>query len=183
VNENQPKNNEYVKTFNAKDLGQSLREVAVDVIRRDDKDIESRWFHSNKDADLFIWSDEKKNILKQQVTFYGQVVEWNVVEGLRTGLLIEDETSQGMSASPLIRYDISPQKHTIEQSIDIVGHIGGLSSLDKSQVIINFTKASIFSELSPEEILKRFGIEDVYKHKDNWILKMLKSLGLVGKKK
>ena len=134
-----------VHTFNAKDLGLSLREVAVDVMRKEQNEVESRWFHSLKDVDLFIWKDHRQRIIKQQVTYYGQLVEWNPIEGVRTGLIIEDETrdtrgiegsSNGVKGSVLIRYDVEPQKHAIEQGAEIIGYVPGLAE-DLRQALVS----------------------------------------------
>lgn len=129
--------------FNAKDIGASLKEVAVDVIKREGENIESRWYHSPKDADLFFWRNDRGSIIKQQVTYYGQLTEWSLIEGLRTGLLIEDETSQKISSSPLIRYDSRPQLQAVAQSIEIVENITSLSLDDRAKIIQNFAASPI----------------------------------------
>ncbi len=180
---NQPSIAEAVKMFNAKELGRSLREVAVDMMKNENRNIESHWFHSSKDADMFIWKDESKNIIKQQVTFYGQLIEWNVLEGVRTGLLVEDEASQKMGSSPLIRYDQRPQQHGIEQGVDIVSHVQGLSDGDKLQIIENFTKSPHFNQMTSEEIIQRYGLYLKSNKAPSWLLKLLQSIGLFGKKK
>lgn len=169
--------------FNAKELGRSLREVAVDVMQKENRNIESHWFHSNKDADMFIWKDENKNIIKQQVTFYGQLIEWNVLEGVRTGLLIEDEASQKMGSSPLIRYDHMPQQHGIEQGVDIISHVQGISDSDKLQIIENFTKSPHFNQMTSEEIIRRYGLYLKSNRPHSWLQKLMMALGLWGKKK
>lgn len=130
-----------VEVFNAKILGSSLQEVAVEFIKSEGLEIESRWFHSKKDADFFIWSDHRKNIVKQQVTYYGQVIEWNIIDGLRTGVLVEDEKSQQMGSSPIIQYDLTPQFHTVTQCIQLIHFIPNLLDTTKSQVIYNFTQS------------------------------------------
>ncbi|OFZ18135.1 MAG: hypothetical protein A2Z20_06225 [Bdellovibrionales bacterium RBG_16_40_8] len=138
-NKESPPGNKYsIIIFNAKEIGLSLKEVAVEVIKSESSEIESRWFHSKKDADLFIWKDKNKNIIKQQVTFFGQLIEWNIAEGLRTGLLIEDEISQKMGSSPLIKFDVKPQKPAVDQGVDIVEHVPGLSNDEKIRIIENF---------------------------------------------
>jgi hypothetical protein len=172
-----------VRLFDARELGESLREVATDIIRAEEQNVESRWFHSKKDVDLFIWKDQSHNIIKQQVTFYGQLVEWNVIEGLRTGLIVEDETSQGISASPLIRYDSAPQPHSIEQGVDIIGYIQLMADEDKLQLIENFIRNPHFAMMKPENILQRYGLH-LRKSKDQSLWRrLLNRLGLSGKKK
>lgn len=145
-----------IRMFNAKEIGSSLQEVAAELIKREDQNIESRWFHSNKDADLFIWRDQLKNVIKQQVTYFGQLVEWNVLEGVRTGMLIEDETSQQISASPIIQYDLMPQQHAVSQCIELLGYVPGLTEDDKSQLIHNYMQSPKFADQSPDELIKKY---------------------------
>ncbi|MCB0350459.1 MAG: hypothetical protein KDD38_04705 [Bdellovibrionales bacterium] len=166
--------------FDARELGLSLKEVATDIIKKEDKEIQSHWYHSSKDADLFIWKDHKNNIIKQQISFYGQLMEWNIIEGVRTGLVIEDETTK-LNGSALIRYDGELQKQTAQQGIDIVGHVPGLNAQDKIDIISNFIKSPLFSQMSPEEILSRYGIQSKAKTKPEWLIRILNWLGLSGK--
>ncbi len=160
ANENRPatKMRRSVKPFNAREIGRTLTEVAVDLIRSEDRNIESRWFHSPHDADLFFWRDDQKNIIKQQVTFFGQLIEWNVVEGLRTGVVVEEEGSdQKTKGSPVIRFDLDPQKHTLEQGLDIIAHTAALSEDDKRRILNNFVNGPRLLSLTPEEVLTRYG--------------------------
>jgi hypothetical protein len=183
--EGQPPTSELegVKIFNAKELGRSLREVAVEVLQKEDHNIESHWYHSAKDADMFIWKDQHKNIIKQQVTFYGQLIEWNVLEGVRTGLLIEDEVSQKIGSSPLIRYDSVPQQHGIEQGVDIVSHVQGLTQSDKLKIIENFIQSPHFNQMTPEEVMKRYGLHRQKTQNLTWLTRLMMALGLSVKNK
>ncbi len=52
----------FPKFFNPQTLGQSLKEVQVDLLGTH-PEVVSRWFHSAKDADLFIWHDSAQNII------------------------------------------------------------------------------------------------------------------------
>jgi hypothetical protein len=168
--------------FDARELGQSLKEVATDIIIKEDKEIQSHWYHSKKDADLFIWKDHKHNIIKQQISFYGQLMEWNIIEGVRTGLVIEDEATK-LNGCALIQYDIDLQMQTARQGIDIVGHIPGLNNQDKIDVINNFITSPIFSQLSPYEILLRYGVPVKVKTKPEWLSRLLNWLGFSKKNK
>lgn len=126
--------------FNPRLIGESLKQVAVDIVQSENQGIESRWFHSQNDADLFFWKDKQKNIIKHQMTFLGQVLVWDIVDGLRTGVVVDDETA-GKSESALIKFDQSPQKQTVMQGIEILVHVGGLSSEEKQKIIKNCSQA------------------------------------------
>jgi len=123
--------------FNAREIGRTLTEVAVEHLKREGRDIESRWFHSPHDADVFYWRDEQKNIIKQQISFLGQLLEWNMTEGLRTGVVIESARAADMDAS-LVHFDPIPQRKTVEQGLEILDHMTTLDVETKRRIIRNF---------------------------------------------
>src|SRR4051794_6420331 len=117
----------YPRFFDPVELGKSLKEVATDVIATTHADVVSRWFHSSKDADLFIWMDKNNNIIKQQLSYYGQVVEWNAVEGLKTGHIVTDEARDRKQGSEILRFDEVPQVTSIQQATQLLNNITALS--------------------------------------------------------
>jgi hypothetical protein len=125
----------FPRHFDPKMLGETLKEVATDFIAGGQGDFISRWFHSSKDADFFVWYDSRKNIIKQQLTFYGQVVEWNVIEGLRTGVIVESESESHMNPSETIFFDQGVQSETVEQGMQLVRHISGLNDIEREQIV------------------------------------------------
>lgn len=147
----------FPKYFNPQELGNSLKEVATDVIQSSGQEVVSRWFHSTKDADLFIWSDRQRNILKQQLSYYGQVVEWNIVEGVKTGFVIEQENDQRVSGSEILRFDVKPQTATIEQALRLLECITALPDDERKVLMGNFCQLAGSNALSPEEFVARFG--------------------------
>jgi hypothetical protein len=146
----------YPRFFNPQELGKSLKEVATDFVANTHKNIISRWFHSAKDADLFIWLDSNQNIIKQQLSFYGQVVEWNVVEGVKTGLIVETEVQTKMNSSEVVRFDTKPQKGPVEQALALLDHITALKDGERQALVVNF-KSEGGTTMPPEMFLERFG--------------------------
>ena len=148
--------------FNPKRIGASLKEVSKDYIQTESQDVISRWLHSEQDADLFLWIDEKKNIIKQQLSFHGQVVEWNLIEGVKTGFIFEDDskTDEGqsptMDASELIRYDESPQGNTLQQAFELIRHIEALTDIERKKIQDNFKKDPSLGNISPEAFLEKY---------------------------
>lgn len=144
--------------FNAREMGRSLEEISVELIKTESQKITSRWFHSNKDVDLFVWMDESKNVLKQQLTFHGQVLEWNLVEGLKTGVIMEEESADRRSrlGSELIRYDEPLQRATQLQGLELLQFVEALTPQDKATILFNFEKGHSFDTMSVEQILSRF---------------------------
>lgn len=143
--------------FNARDLGASLEEVATQDISAASGKLFSRWFHSAKDADLFIWFDGDRNVLKQQLSFYGQVVEWNVLEGVKTGHILIDETKPSRKGSEIVRFDSKAQKSSIDQAVKVLSFVKNLNDSEKELLSGNFTTTSIAKSLSAEEFVARFG--------------------------
>lgn len=149
---------DFPRFFNAEDLGKSLKEVATDVIAtQGDQKVISRWFHSAKDADLFIWLDSRQNIIKQQLTFFGQVVEWNVIEGVKTGMVVEDETPSKVKASEIVHFDLTPQKAPLEQAKALLNFITALNDDERRLLVTNFTGLSRATPVDPQEFVERFG--------------------------
>ncbi len=165
-----------VNLFRAKDIAHSLAEVAVDLIKSEDRNIESRWFHSPMDADLFFWRDDQKNIIKQQMTFYGQLVEWNVVEGVRTGVIIEDEGRAQRGGTPMIRFDTQLQKHTVDQGVSIIENMTVLRPEDKSLLLSNFVRGPKLLSLGVEEIIKKYG-NYMAQPGTTWFQRLLTAIG------
>ena len=145
--------------YNAQDLGKSFRAVSVDFIKTESHDIVNHWYHSAKDADLFVWMDSESNIIKQQLSFYGQVIEWNVVEGLKTGCLLENDNLEGKQrGSEIIKFDPLPQKSCLAQAVDLLHHIEVLKQNDRQLLIENFVSTDrTLSKMNPEEFVKKFG--------------------------
>ncbi len=145
--------------FNPKELGRALREVATDLIKTETQDVVSRWFHASHDLDLFLWLDKNKNIIKQQLSFHGQIVEWNLIEGVKTGYVYEDESKEiggGQPQSELVRYDESLQKRTLEQALEIISFTEALSGHERKGVIENFLKDPSLGNISPEAFLQKY---------------------------
>jgi hypothetical protein len=169
---------ESAKYFDAEALGASLRQLAVDVVKGESTDFMSRWFRSShSDADLVIWTDGEKRIIKHQLCFYGQVVEWNPISGTRTGLVIEEEVLEGQTAEqdgeppvkrpePLdregsdreiaetIRFDKSAQGHVIKQAIQLLGFVHELPENDRSMLIYHLRESPKLHKNARERALK-----------------------------
>lgn len=147
----------FPRFFDPIELGKSLKEVATDVIATTHADVIGRWFHSSKDADLFIWLDKKQNIIKQQLSYYGQVVEWNAVEGVKTGHIVVDENRGRARESEILCFDESPQVASVQQAVDLLSHITALTSIERDALLRNFTEEDPGTLLSAEEFISRFG--------------------------
>ncbi|MCB0412341.1 MAG: hypothetical protein KDD22_07435 [Bdellovibrionales bacterium] len=150
--------NSFPTFFNARTMGRSLREVATDLIQTESQDVVSRWFHSEDGIDLFIWSDESHLIIKQQLSFHGQVMEWNIVEGLKTGVILEDDTAKTfkVDSSEVVRYDEVLQLATLRQGIELLEHVDALSKEDRQKLQDNFRNNPTLDHISADQFMARF---------------------------
>jgi len=155
--------------FSSRTIGRTLREVAVDLIQMDTEDVVSRWFHSQPaETDLYTWVDRRQNILKQQLSFYGQIVEWNCVEGIKTGVVIESELEatgapkkeEALQVNPseTIQFDSKPQPKTVELAVEILNHMEEADTIFKQQLVENFKHPQNIQSLGEEAFIQRFGL-------------------------
>lgn len=146
--------------FDATKFGRELKEISADLIISESNKVESRWFHSKNDMDLFLWLDKEQNLIKQQFCYFGQVVEWNIIEGLKTGLVIADVNEYGEEVdvgSPLVQYDDEPHKFCVGQTVEIISEMTELEEDIKKDVLNNFMNSPSVDNIDPEEFLLRYG--------------------------
>jgi hypothetical protein len=152
--------------YDGKVFGQNLKEVSVDFIETEKSDLTSRWFHGDPGTDLYAWVDSKNNIIKQQLSFVGQVVEWNCLDGIKTGVVIETdlenaqeshrEPDEAKQMSEAVQFDREPQNSAVKLALEILNH----SQIDdrlRKQLIGNFQDPQHMQSMSPNEFMKRFG--------------------------
>ncbi len=128
--------------YDARLIGASLKPVSDRLVQTEHKNIRCRWWHSSKDADLFIWqSDQNDRCIKMQFSFFGQIVEWNLVDGIRTGVVVEDLTmSQNLKGSELIQYDAVPNSTAIQLAIKVFHEIDSLDKGDLQELLERFSR-------------------------------------------
>lgn len=138
--------------MNLGEVGKNLHEMSSQIIPTPTMPVVRRWFHSNKDVDIYMWVDSQQQVIKQQVLLYGQVVEWNIVDGLRTGFLYVDEVEQSQN----IAYDELPQSQSIFQALELIKSSEVVEEVKKVWVD-NFHKGRSISQLRDEELMEKFG--------------------------
>lgn len=158
--------------LNIKDIGGSIKEMGSDMVKTTHQNVVSHWYHSDMDADLIIWKDEKQNIIKQQVNLLGQVIEWNIVDGLRTGFVVETEAKEeaegknprpkkeqgpGLSGPNEIKFDRLPAAQSVTQAIELIHFLKCVSEQDKEALAYNLKNAPKISSMEPKEFLRKFG--------------------------
>ncbi len=142
--------------FNAKEIAFGFKKMTVDVIKTTSQEVTGVWFHSDCDAELYLFKDKNTNIIKQQLIFCGQLVEWNIVEGVRTGALFEEEFDQGAQFQEDYVMDKKPIKVAVEQAQDIISFIDQSLVLEKDEILSNYVDAPQLSHMNPKEVLKKY---------------------------
>lgn len=159
----------YPRFFNPERIGETLKEVSSDLLRVESRDIVGRWFHSPDEIDLFIWIDESKTIVKQQLTFYGQVVEWNAIEGTKTGVIVEEEQAGQVKASETIRFDDNLQVQQLSLAMNLIQHVLALTHDEQQQLITNFFRGQRNRSVSNDaEFLNRYS-HWIADHRPTWL--------------
>lgn len=143
--------------YSAKDLGASLKKVASDIVTTDSQSVTSRWYHSDQDVDLYVWMDEQENVIKQRVQLCGQIVEWNVLDGIRTGLVAEEENGIGLYGDGVFKFDEAPLEASVWQATDLIKYVQVMEAPLRSKLIENFVESPDIKTLTPSEFLARYG--------------------------
>lgn len=148
--------------FDASALGKSLKETTVRTVKTDLQDIVTVWCHSDRGVDLFYWKDERENIIKQQMQFHGQIAEWNVIEGTRTGYVVEEDRD----GQPVARvaYDATPMGLTVAQIVKILSEASELKEPLRTALMRNFEESRHFGLLSPREVLSLYGQKKTWRN-------------------
>lgn len=133
---------EPAKIYDVAQLALSFQEVAIDVVRGETTEFLSRWYRASRgEADLTIWWDGDKRVVKQQLCVYGQVIEWSPIHGTRTGLVIEHEASgesDGETASEIVRYDAKISDASVSQAVELLQAIEAIGVSDRALLVYNF---------------------------------------------
>src|SRR5437763_10271045 len=93
--------------------GSRLREVRKDLLRQRPGQMQ-RWFQGPDGCDLFLWYDEGKGLSQIQLTVERRVIEWSMLEGLRTGRLVAFNPLQPLKDRGKLEFDPRPDDDTLE---------------------------------------------------------------------
>jgi len=142
--------------YDAEKFGESLIEVSVESEGSHADSVLSRWFHSDRDIDLFIWQDSQRNIIKQQINFCGQIVEWNILDGVKTGMVVQIENNSDKDDESIL-FDSEPMTTAISQAVELVKYAHHVQEPERKSISFNFKEAPTLSSMNVDEFFKRFG--------------------------
>lgn len=143
--------------FNPKIIGESLLEMDLNFIQTENDKIVSRWYHGPTDTDLMFWFDSRQNLIKLQILFCGQVVEWNILDGLRTGYVVEEELDPNDSTtSHKIVYDLKINSASVQQTAEIIQNVSLLDEKNRSVAIEHLKNPFKLSQMNVEDIVLKY---------------------------
>lgn len=154
-------------------IGATLREVDAAVFADRDSKYEFRWFHSDQEVDLFVWLDRRKNIVKQRLNYLGSLVEWNLLEGVRTGVLIEEEAASGEIVAEVEHFDEVASTELVRQACDLITHAIAVDSPLRAALCQYYQKSPRLETLSPEEFIMRFGSDRLVENFPRWSMPLV----------
>jgi len=114
-------------------LAKSLKLASVDMIRTPKSEIESHWYRSDGPADLFYWVRGGR-LVKHQLNLYGQIVEWNEYDGIKTGYVQEENFQDGDDVTEMVCFDRQPNPFVTQKAVEF---------LDQAQAIDKVTRDAI----------------------------------------
>lgn len=138
--------------YDLKSLAKSLKLSSIDVIKTSQVDIESHWYRASGPADLYFWKAKEK-IVKHQISIYGQVVEWNEFDGVKTGFVSDDE---GLGENDVVIFDKEINERVIEQAIEFLQWTEQIEDEVLHRLISNYKFYNRWSEFGPLKKIRSF---------------------------
>ena len=120
--------------FDLRALAKSLKLTSIDVIKTSNMDIESHWFQSLGPADLYFWKAEDR-IVKQQISFFDQVIEWNEFDGVKTGFVNDDPENE---TGDVICFDQFVNDQVVGQAIEFLSNTEHVEPKVLSELISHY---------------------------------------------
>jgi hypothetical protein len=130
-------------------LAKSLKLASIDIINTSKSDIESHWYRSAGPVDLFYWKD-KNRIVKHQINLYGQVVEWNIFDGLKTGFVRDEDMAEEIESHEVVQFDNIPNPHVLKKATEFIDLATGIEADVRQKMAEHYGD---FQEQSP---IRRF---------------------------
>lgn len=115
-----------------KSMAQKVRFVSFDVIQFQDKEMRSHWY-KHESLDLYYFEKINHDLVKIHVNIFGQIVEWNAYDGVRTGVLIEEDRSG--ETFEVLQYDARPNSNAIQQSLLVLENAFQIESKAREKMI------------------------------------------------
>lgn len=109
-----------------KTLAQRMNFVSFDTLELENQSVRSHWYRHDDGLDFYYFQKDDGRLIKLHISVLGQVIEWNPLDGTRTGLLVEHE--QGGEVFESIHYDSRANHASLEQGVVVIENANGLAS-------------------------------------------------------
>lgn len=147
---------ERLSYFDPEKLGQSLVELDQHPLSHAEGEFFCKWLGSRYEVNIILWYDQNDTMFRQQVVFWGQTVEWSIIQGCMTGILIEEEVQDQRQSQVRmqIRFDSKPNPIAVQGAIAIIEAAAPLVRNEKDRLIRNFRESPVITEMSNQDIMK-----------------------------
>ena len=117
-----------------------------------------QWWHSRYDADIVIWTDDSGLRIRQHICIAGLTLDWDIVHGTRTGIVVDSETS-ALQHSVLgkVDYDESPSLATIEMALSMLSNVTVIEIEERAVLETYFRESWTYADLKNRGIVSESG--------------------------
>ena len=122
-----------VSFYNSATVAKIIHEVAVDSVKTSTGLLMSRWYQAGQVASLNLWTTPDGKVVRQKLELLGQLVIWDKENGLRTGLLVDDER-----IGERAHYDPTPNLWALKWAYEIITMTEGVPEPFKKQILKNW---------------------------------------------
>ena len=118
--------------------------VSSDIVKTPSTELVVKWYRASY-VDLQVWIDKNQNkVIRQQFSFLGLIVEWNHIQGLKTGYVLDKPEGESEQKAIKIVYDKVYEPSSVEQAIEVLSLTTTLS--EKEEIINNYEVAPVISK-------------------------------------
>ncbi len=126
-----------VSTTSLKSMAEKIHFVSFDVVKFQDKEMRSHWYRYDA-VDLYYFEKTDGDIVKINVNIFGQFMEWNPYDGLRTGVIVEEE--KGGEVYEATQYDPELNESTRAQAQLILENAFQIETAKRQALLICLQK-------------------------------------------
>ena len=131
-------------------LATSLSPVPDYLLQVQIESVKSIWLRSDYEAGFFLWLDQEERIIKIQVHILGSILEWNLLEGVRTGIFYLES-----GCEERIIFDDEISQVTLEQGLEFVKEMSVLNPVLKEEALSYLSHRGECG-LEQEELVRRY---------------------------
>lgn len=117
----------------------SMTHISEDIVKTTSMEVCASWYRGGDNLDVVIWRDSTGKHIKHQVNIFGQVSEWNPLDGLKTGLIVEMEWGENQKkeqhfVQEVLQFDNEPHSEALHQTLEVIDNMSVLSQSDNESM-------------------------------------------------